>query len=135
MTTIAIIENYVSMIEKYLDITATFKERPFEEIESDDILRGALERYLYLIIQASTDCADAIISIRKLRKPESLRDSFLILAEKKIIERELSERLGNLTGFRNILSHGYVALDYKKVKLALEEGTKDIQAFIEAVRP
>ncbi|MGB9608601.1 MAG: type VII toxin-antitoxin system HepT family RNase toxin [bacterium] len=133
MTNFSYIENKVSNVRKYLRILEQYKKYSCEEIKENIDIRGAVERYLYLAIQSTIDLAQAIISLKNLRKPTTMAESFLILEEEGIIDRELSERLVRMVGFRNILAHDYTEINYEIVYEVLHKRLKDIKKFIEEV--
>jgi len=66
-------------------------------------------------IQSSIDIATEIIGIKGLRRPQSYRDRFGILAEEGILSRDLARPLSDLAGFRNVLVHIYWDLDLVQV--------------------
>jgi uncharacterized protein YutE (UPF0331/DUF86 family) len=105
MTNFTVIENKISSIKKYLGILARYQKYTQEEIEKNVDLRGAVERYLYLVAQATIDLAEAIIAFKELRKPTTLGETFRILHEKDIIGQALTEKMIQMTGFRNINAH------------------------------
>jgi uncharacterized protein YutE (UPF0331/DUF86 family) len=133
MTNIAVIENKLSSIRRYLDILASYRTVSLEEVESDTTLRGAIERYLYLLAQAAIDLADAFIAFRKLRKPATMAESFAILQEAGLLSRELAARLARMAGFRNILAHDYERLDYRIVLDVLHHHLRDVEDLVDAV--
>ena len=130
MTDKSTIENKISSIQKYLKILERYKKFSKEDIENDIDRRGALERYLYLVCQATIDLAEALISLRNFRKPSTLSEAFHILNEEKIISNELTEKLVKMAGFRNVIAHDYEIVNYEIVIDALKKGTKDIEEFI-----
>jgi len=134
MTAFDVIENKISAVEKYLKILERYQPYSKEEIESDVERRGAVERYLYLVSQATIDLAEAIISVKRLRKPTTLAESFYILQEEKIIPQELTLALVKMVGFRNVLSHGYTEIDYEIVIDVLKNRIKDIEKFLKIVK-
>ncbi len=129
MKTIVVLENKVSAIQGYLKILERYKGYTLEEIKSNVDIRGALERYLYLAVQATIDLAEAVIVFKNYRKPTTFRDSFYILEEQGIIDLPLSEKLALMVGFRNILAHDYERIDYSVVYDVLHSGVKDIEEF------
>ncbi|KKT25522.1 MAG: hypothetical protein UW11_C0026G0006 [Parcubacteria group bacterium GW2011_GWA2_43_9b] len=133
MTNFSVIENKISLVRKYLKILDGFKSFSRQEIEEDEKIKGALERYLYLAAQAAIDLAEAVISFKKFRKPTTLRESFDILQEEKIITINLAEKMGRMAGFRNIIAHDYVDIDYDKVYDILQNRLIDIEEFLEVV--
>lgn len=128
------LQNRISLVEKYLSLLSKYSEVDKELLLQDDQLRGAVERYLYLAIQSTIDLAETVISKKRLRKAQSLSESFEILAENDVIPRELAENLVKMVGFRNILSHGYHKIDYEIVCSVLHEGLKDIERFLDTLR-
>ena len=51
-------------------------------------------------VQSSIDIATEIIAMKGLRRPQSYRDTFGILAEEGILSPELARPLADLAGFR-----------------------------------
>ncbi len=72
MTNLAVIENKISAIRKYLKILERYKKYSRDEIEGNVDIRGAVERYLYLATQAVIDLADAVIAYKNFRKPTTM---------------------------------------------------------------
>lgn len=134
MTNISVIENRISLIKKYLKILENYKKYSIKKIENDLNIRGALERYLYLAIQATIDLAEAIISFKDFRKPTSFSESFYILNEEKIISKELTEKMVKMAGFRNIVAHDYENINYGIVYDILQNRLVDIKQFITAIK-
>ena len=130
MTNIDVIENRVSAIKKYLNIIDGFKRYSAEEIAHDIIVKGAVERYLYLAVQTTIDLAEAVIAYKKFRKPSTMGESFYILSEEKIISREFAEKLAKMVGFRNVVAHDYEEVDSGVVFNILHHELSDIENFI-----
>lgn len=133
MSNFKIIENKISEVKKNLVIVKRFQRYSQQEIESNDTLRGAVERYLYLVCQATIDLAEAFIAYKELRKPTSQSDRFYILNENEVISLSLSENMVKMTGFRNVSAHDYAKIDYGKVYGILQNGLKDIEEFIKII--
>lgn len=124
------IENKISLVHKYIARLEVYKKYSREEIENDQFISGSLERYLYLVVQATIDTAESIIAYRGLRKPATLREEFEVLSEAKIISSELATKLMNMVGFRNVVAHDYTKLDYDVVYIVLHERLGDIEEFL-----
>lgn len=133
MTNIAVIENKISSIKKYLTILKRYQDLSVKEIEESIDIKGAVERYLYLAIQATINLAEAMISFKNLRKPATMSEAFDILKEEKIISNELNEKMVKMTGFRNIIAHDYEKTDYEIVYNVLHSGMKDVDDFIKQI--
>ena len=98
MTNLSTIENKISSIKKHLKILSRYKKYSKDEIEDNLDIRGAVERYLYLAVQATIDLADAIISYKNYRKPTTMSESFHILEEEHIIPNQLKDNLVKIEG-------------------------------------
>jgi len=133
MIKIAVIENKISAVRKYLKILQRYKKFSQEALEKNIDLRGALERYLYLVVQATIDLSEAMIAYKDLRKPTTMSEAFYILNEEKIISDKLTKAMIKMTGFRNIVTHDYEKLDYDIVYDVLQKGLKDIEKFLKEI--
>ena len=131
MTNINAIENQISAVKKYLKILERYQKYSRREIEENIDVRGALERYLYLMCQAVIDTAESLIAFKNLRKPSSLSENFYVLNEENLIDSELTESLVKMAGFRNIIAHDYDEIDYGIVYQVLHEKLKDVERFLE----
>lgn len=134
MTTFTVIENKISAVKKYLKILERYKKYSKKNIVDNIDIRGAVERYLYLAVQATIDLAEAVISYKKFRKPTTMSEAFDILNEEKIIPKKLTEKLVKMTGFRNVIAHDYAKIDYDKVYGVLHHELKDIKDFLDYLK-
>ena len=134
MTNVSTIENKISSIKKYLNIALKHKKHSRQEIEKDDIIRGAVERHLYLVAQACVDLAEAVIAFKEFRKPITYNEGFEILEEEGVIEVELKEKMARMAGFRNVVAHDYEKINYDIVYDILQNRLPDITEFVVAVR-
>lgn len=98
MTSIAVIENKISPVQKYLKILLGYKKYSRKEIEEDLNTKEALGRYLYLVSQATIDLAEAVVAFKNFRKPTTLGETFHILNEENIISNELAEKMIKVVG-------------------------------------
>jgi len=88
-----------------------------ENIDKQDIFILNLQR----AIQACIDLAQIIISEHNWSLPDTYRESFNILGQKKVIDKSISEQMKNMCGFRNIAIHEYQNLDLKILQSILEK--------------
>jgi uncharacterized protein YutE (UPF0331/DUF86 family) len=133
MTDLSVIENKLSSIKRYLLILDNFKNYSRDTLENDLVIRGAVERYLYLVSQSAIDLAEAVISYKKLRKPTTMSESFYILGEGKFIDNTLVQKMAKLVGFRNIMAHDYEKVDYNIVYDILQFRLNNIEEFLDSV--
>ncbi len=133
MTNINILKNKISQFAKYFKILKKYQKFSKKEIETNEDIRGMVERYLYLLCQVAIGLSEAFIAYRKYRQPMSARESFDILLEEKIITRSMQEILRNLVGFRNILAHEYANIKYDIVYDVLQNQINDAKKFVDKI--
>jgi len=127
----AIIEGRISAIKGYLLDLEEYKKYSQDEVMSNQMVKFALERLLYLVSQACIDLGEEVIAYKKLRKPTTHRDTFDVLGQANIISQDLELRLGKMAGFRNVIAHDYVKIDYTLVYNVLHTQLAGISEFVE----
>jgi uncharacterized protein YutE (UPF0331/DUF86 family) len=121
------IEGYVSNLESYVSSN-------FEEYVNDNKTKDACERCFEKIVEALADLGFLVIKEKSLREPKDDIDSFVVLAENGLISVELSEKLKDAKGMRNIIAHEYGKVDDAQVFEAVKnELGKDVRKFLESV--
>lgn len=130
MTTVDTLKLKISEVEKYYQIVKKYQDISIKDMETDDTVKGAVERYLYLLCQSSIDLGEALISYYKYRIPTTYADIFDILYENNFISKQLALSLARMSGFRNILTHSYGKVNFDIVYQVL---TKDINIILEFV--
>ncbi|HWP90625.1 MAG TPA: DUF86 domain-containing protein [Thermodesulfobacteriota bacterium] len=131
MTNLSVAENKISSLKKYLSILEPYRNRSVEEIERDTTLRGAIERYLYLVCKTAIDLTEVIISVSKFRKPTTISESFVILEEEGVIGADLKARMADLVALLNVLAHEYEEINYEVLYDVLRNRLQDITEFVE----
>lgn len=86
-------------------------------------------------IQAAIDLAAHLISRRQWGLPDSLKAHFTILQRERIIDADLGARLEAMVGFRNIAVHDYEAIDVRILERIVSERLGDLEAFAAALTP
>ena len=133
MTGKNIIEQQISDIRRYLKILGGLQKYSQKTIEDDPIIKGALERYLYLLAQETIQLGEAVVSLKEFRRPDTYAEVFRILHEHKFITAALAEKLIAMAKFRNFISHDYKKADYKIIYDILQNGLKDAENFLKVV--
>ena len=85
--------------------------------------------------EAAVDLANMLIRKQRLGIPVEMKESFALLERGGFITADLSERLQNMVGFRNVAVHQYKKLDLDIVKAIINTHLDDLLTFAEAVRP
>jgi len=133
MTNISVLENRISAVRRYLKLVARYRPYSREQIESNVDIRGAVERYLYLAIQAAIHLAEAFIAYKELRKPSTFSECFHVLNENETVPAELTQRLVKMVCFRDIVVHDYEDMNYDIVYDILQNRVNDIAGFVEII--
>ena len=128
------INEKVNEIQKYLDELIEIVPNTPKEYESNKIVKAACERYFEKVVEAVTDLAFIVITLKKFRVPDDDIDSFRILEENGVINNDLYNRLKDAKGMRNFISHQYGQINDRLVYEAItEELDKDIRNFISII--
>lgn len=123
---ITAIEHYLSILEKYQDTSAVTLKNDFEK-------SAVVERYFQLAIEASIGIAELIISDQNFPVAESAKAAILTLGNKGVIDIKFAKQFCGIAGFRNILVHDYVVINYQKVSHYLKNNLVDFHRFIKEV--
>lgn len=130
MSSKPVLENLIATVWKQIGILGQYRGLTKQQIVNNDSTRGAVERFTYLMAQASIDLAEALIAYKRLRKPTTLSEAFYVLDENGLISKDLSERLVKMAGYRNVIAHDYVKINYDVVYDVLTKRYVDIEEFI-----
>ncbi len=129
------IKDKIEQINGFLEELNSIIPSNLEEYKSSIEKKAACERYVEKIVEAVTDLAFLAIKNKKFRIPEDDIDAFNILSENEIIDYDLTARLKNAKGMRNIISHQYGKIDDEIVFEAItEELEKDVKNFISIIQ-
>jgi uncharacterized protein YutE (UPF0331/DUF86 family) len=119
----------LELLREYTRYLRTFQKKSIQEFSTDFVLQGALERYFQLAIECVIDIAHLIIADLKLKRPNSYREAIDMLGQKGIIPDEFAYYFAPVTGFRNILIHGYSEIDMDEVYRHLQTDLDDFEKF------
>lgn len=105
-----------------------------ERIDTDIKERRFVEHTLQVCIQAVQDVASHVVSDQRLGEPRTNQELLGLLRNAGWLDPELSEALRLAVGFRNVLVHGYTAVDLNVLRDVLSNHLGDIERFVQAVR-
>ena len=123
---LAELEQYLGQIREYSSITV-------EQYSSDWKIQRIVERTLQIMIETCVDVAGHIISDRQFRIPKSYADTFKVLHEENILEKELFETMDKMAKFRNIVVHNYDAVDTSIIVIILAKHLDDFVTYKNAI--
>ena len=132
MTDADLVRKRLAFIETCLRELAELTDS--RRIEHDVRERRFVEHTLQIAIQATLDIASHIVASDRLGEPTTNQSLFQILERTGWVTPELASELRGMAGFRNVLVHGYIAVDPGIVRDVLERRLGDIEAFVQSIR-
>ena len=99
------------------------------DIDAQDILTLNLTR----AVQLCVDIGAHLIAGRDNPAPDTMGQTFDVLAELGVIPHELAVRMKKAVGFRNIAVHNYEAIDWQIAHAIATRHMSDFVAFAAAV--
>ena len=113
------IERRLDELSERLARLQPLSDRDRIEFDQDPYLRDIVERNLEIAAQCCIDISHRIISLVGARKPVDYYETILSMGELGVLPAEFARHLTPLAGFRNILVHEYMRLDWDPVYRAL----------------
>jgi len=117
----------LTFLRQLLRDLAQFENVPLVEMKSQHY---TVERLFELLVAVTTD-----ILFHELKRlgfsPESYRDAFQIAAEQNLLPLDLSTRLQQAAGMRNIIVHLYETIDYTILHSSIEPALRDFNQFLQ----
>jgi uncharacterized protein YutE (UPF0331/DUF86 family) len=132
MTDPDLIAKRLALIETYVRELRTLAR--VERIAEDVREERFVEHTLQLTVQAAIDVASHIVADERLGEPLTNQELFLLLAKNGWLTSELGNSLAAAAGFRNILVHGYAAVDLEIVRDVVANRLDDLLSFAATVR-
>jgi len=120
-------------LKQYLTILKSLRGVTAQQLEEKIETRAKVERFLQLAIEACIDIGEIIISDLRLRAPQTSREVFDVLAEAGVLDKKFAQRFASVAGFRNILVHDYLKIDYQQVAKFINERLDDFNEFARQV--
>ena len=120
-------------LREYVKILKSLKGVTAKDLAIDIDKRAKAERYLQLAIEACIDIAELIVSDQRLPTPKTAREAIEVLGDNGILEKEFAYEFALAVGFRNILIHDYLKIDYNQVADKINNRLGDFEKFAQQV--
>ncbi|WP_416237348.1 type VII toxin-antitoxin system HepT family RNase toxin [Thermoanaerobacter sp. RKWS2] len=101
-----------------------------ENIKEDMLKYWGIERGIQISIECVIDIANIIISSLGLEKPDTYRETVLLLGKSNILPENFAKNISNMISFRNILVHDYMKIDEKVIVDILKNHLDDFVKYI-----
>ena len=109
------IERRLDELNERLTRLQPLREKPRAEFDQDPYLRDIVERNLEIAAQCCIDISHRIISLEKAQKPQDYYEAIIRMGELAVLPADFARKLAPITGFRNILVHEYLSVDWDEV--------------------
>ena len=127
------IKEHLKHLNRYYLHLRDIKNIPFSTFDENALYHAAAERYLQLAIESCLNIGNRLISLYQfqfpVRTPETYADIFRELHRIGAIDESLTQRLVQMTKFRNRLVHLYWELDKAEVYKIIQESLEDVKLF------
>jgi uncharacterized protein YutE (UPF0331/DUF86 family) len=123
---LAQIETYLGQIREYSKISVT-------TYKNDWKIQRIVERTLQILIELCIDIANHLISDKGMRLPTGYADTFKVLAENRIISKNLFKTMEKMAKFRNVVVHQYEKIEPSIVVLILHKNLDDFEKYKRAI--
>ncbi len=127
------IERRLDELSERLARLKPLSNKPRSDFDEDPYLRDIVERNLEVSAQCCIDISHRIISLEGARKPIDYYDAILRMGELGVLQTDFARHLAPVAGFRNVLVHEYVAVDWDEVYDTLH-CLEDFERFATSVR-
>jgi len=127
------IERRLDELNERLARLEPLKYKSRGEFDKDPYLRDIVERNLEVAAQCCIDICHRIISLENAKKPNDYYDAILRMSELGVLDSDFARSFAPIAGFRNVLVHAYVGIDWDEVFDNLQEIDTLVQ-FAESIR-
>lgn len=108
-------------------------EKDRSAFDEDPYLRDIVERNLEVCAQCCIDICNRIISLEDAPKPRDYYEAIERQGELGVLPSAFARSLAPIAGFRNILAHGYLSVDWDAVYSHLQR-LDDFEQFADHIR-
>ena len=103
------------------------------ELQNNFDLQDIIALNLSRAVQLTVDIGSHIISTMNMPTPETMGQTFEILAQQNVLPVNVADQLKKSVGFRNIAVHNYEAINWQIVHSIVSEHLKDFTEFAKGV--
>jgi len=123
----------LAQLDTYLGQISEFSKISVSAYKSDWKTQRIVERTLQMLIELCIDIANHIISDGGMRLPSGYADTFAVLMENKVINRNLLKTVDEMAKFRNVVVHQYEKIDPAIVVSILHNNLKDFESYKKSI--
>lgn len=115
MTEFSGIERRLDELKERLNRLRPLQEKARTEFDEDPYLRDVVERNLEVAAQCCIDICNRIITLENAAKPQDYYEAIRRQGELGVLPSEFAREFAPIAGFRNVLAHQYLGVDWDEV--------------------
>lgn len=120
--------------QRLIILEKRFKGVSESQLVEDENLNAAAEHHLQIAIQSCIDIANHIVAALGLERPShQTGEAFMSLAKEGIITKEFAQTMVKITGYRNVLVHGYLEVDRHQTYFNIQNNLPDLSEFAKQI--
>ena len=127
------IERRLDELNERLARLYPFQDKAQDDFLEDPYLRDIVERNFEIAAQCCIDISHRIIAIEQAQKPQDYYEAILRMGELGVTPPDFARRFAPLAGFRNILTHEYLTIDWDIIYQRLHS-LEDFEQFASYIR-
>lgn len=127
-----VVHRHLAAIDEAVQILRRHQGRPVSLLRADREKRWIVEHGLQLCSQNALDVATHIVASRGRDVPD-YATAIDGLAELGILAPDFAQRFRQIAGFRNLIVHGYMAVDVDALQRLLDQRLDDFVVFARQV--
>jgi len=124
------IESLLRHLQRYTGILRDIARLDQEQFLREPVTVGGARYYLQVAIETCINIANHLIATERFRAPRDYKDTFVVLNEAGILSDELTRRMRELAGLRNLLVHLYWDVDDRILHEGIRSELSDFEAFV-----
>lgn len=128
-----LITRKASLIQEDLDKLEEFADVELAEYEDSLEIRLQVERLLERIVGRVIDINYHILKEKFKVIPRDYHKSFLMLAEKEVIDQDFAQKLAESVGLRNALAHEYDAINNVQVHASIKTCLNQVPTYLDQI--
>ena len=136
MTQLDNVEKIVLRLDKLKEFVKelkTYQNTTKEELEEDFKTAAMVDRFLELACESVLDISRLVVTDQRLKIPEDSKGYISALGKAGILEEKFAEEFSKIAGFRNILVHMYLDIDYGEVADKINNKLGDFEKFSQQI--
>jgi uncharacterized protein YutE (UPF0331/DUF86 family) len=128
-----LIRSKLAEIEESIELVSEHIPESFDDFSKLGLVKDGIYKRTEFAIENVFDICAIISSDLTLEIPESEEDIIENLADKSILNKETTEKLRKMKGFRNIMVHRYGRIDDRIAYSILRTSLNDFHTFTEMI--